>query len=73
MAWYSLPHGGNPQIASQYTFIGDVQPTCNGNVQVCAIFAEGGTTPTLSQPLKDEIISALNNHASTANVKLRTP
>ncbi|MDR6338768.1 hypothetical protein HNQ91_001819 [Filimonas zeae] len=73
MAWYSLPHGANPLVPSQYVSVGDTPPTCNGNLQVCAVFADGGTTPVLSQPLKDEIITALNNHSSTANVKLRTP
>lgn len=74
MAWFSLNPNGNPTQPSNYTLQGS-EPTCTGNSQICAVQAEndGNNRPELTEELKDEMIEALHDRASSTNVSLKNP
>jgi hypothetical protein len=74
MPYYTLNPGGSPIVSTDYTNIGGTAPTsCGGSEQICAIYTEGNSQPVLTNALKNEMVLALNNHASTSNVFLKNP
>ena len=71
MAWFSLDDGGTPTQPSDYSLVSS--PSCDGSDQICAVQANdnGSGQPILSNALKDEMINALHNRASSTNVQLK--
>lgn len=73
MAWFSLNNSGDPTNPEDYT-ISATQPSCDpGNNQICAIQADADANdqPELTDEVKDEMITALHNRASSATVRLK--
>ena len=72
MAWYQLIATGDPTDANDYNAVGG--PSCIGATNfICAIQAspDSSNKPILTTNLRNEMINALNNRASTTNVQLR--
>lgn len=72
-SFFTNTNPNNPQSPSSYAIITGT-PTCSGNQVVCAIYAQvdDNDKPIITTALSTEISTALNNHVSSANVKLRT-
>lgn len=72
MAWFSLT-GTDPTNPSHYTNVGGTPPSCLGNDRICAVQANpsGSGEPQLTDPLKNEMIIALNNRTPSSNVLLK--
>ncbi|MBE8721360.1 hypothetical protein [Sphingobacterium pedocola] len=71
MAWFQLNPSGDPTQPNDYS--SNPSPTCDGTDQICAVQAEDDGTghPVLTEPLKDEMIQALQFGNPSTNVQLR--
>ena len=71
MAWFQLKANGTATDPNDYASTG--APTCSGDNHICAVQAspDANNKPILTPSLKDEMINALNNEASSTNVQLR--
>lgn len=63
----------NPNSPSSYAKAHQA-PVCIGTQQVCSIYAQvdNNNFPVITEALSNEIITALNTHTPSANVKLRS-
>lgn len=71
-SWFANINPFNPTSPVSYARAHQ-QPVCLGNQQVCAIYAEVDCNnfPIITEALNTEIITALNTHMNTTNVRLR--
>ncbi|WP_400261166.1 hypothetical protein ACFX5U_14545 [Sphingobacterium sp. SG20118] len=71
MNWY-LFTGSDPTNPAHYTLVVS-KPNCTGSKQICAIRAtnDGSNNPVITNSLQNEMILALQNCISSANVLLK--
>lgn len=71
-SYFSNTDPFNPQSPASYERVESIPP-CSGTLEVCSIYAQvdANDKPIITTTLSNEIATALNQHASTTNVKLR--
>ncbi|MEN5085125.1 hypothetical protein ABE426_01510 [Sphingobacterium faecium] len=72
MPWFQLLPNGDATDPNDYNAVGG--PSCSGINHICAIQASANTNnkPIITTPLRNEMITALDKKANSANVLLRT-